>query len=141
MGGLGAGASTERNDASSEGVAKESAMKAKWSLMLLGAVLGLALVGAAAPPASADGWRRHHHHHHFRHRGHTSLSLGFHFGPPAYYYPPPVYYAPPPRVVYVEPRPAPICRRFRGDATVDASGRPFYGTACLGGDGRWRIVY
>jgi hypothetical protein len=114
--------------------------------MLLGAVLGLALVGAAAPPASADGWRRHHHHHHFRphrHHGHSRLLLGlnFHFGPPVYYYPPPAYYAPPPRVVYVEPRPAPICRRFRGDATMDASGRPFYGTACLGGDGRWHIVY
>lgn len=71
------------------------------------------------------------------------------YGPPAYYYPPPVYYAPPP--VYYAPPPvyyAPTvsgtispsnCRVFRGDASIDASGQPFYGTACLLADGRWHI--
>lgn len=76
---------------------------------------------------------------------------GYYYGPPAYYYPPPVYYAPPPPVVYYTPPPAaPVyappaapaqnCRTFNGDATIDASGQPFYGTACLGPDGRWRIT-
>ena len=68
--------------------------------------------------------------------------------PPVYYVPPPVYYAPPPPVVvyqppapvYAAPAPAPSnCRTYNGDATIDASGRPFYGTACLGADGRWHI--
>ncbi|MBM3486663.1 MAG: hypothetical protein FJX67_08525 [Alphaproteobacteria bacterium] len=83
------------------------------------------------------------------------VSFGFSFplyvGPPAYYYPaypppmyvaprayypPPIYVAPPPpRVVYREQ-----CREFRGDATIDASGNPFHGVACLRADGLWHIV-
>ena len=92
---------------------------------------------------------------------HSHVFLGFNFGYPAYpaYYPPPVYYAPPPVVyappppvvvytppppVYAVPAPAPAptasnCRTYNGDATIDASGRPFYGTACQGPDGRWHI--
>jgi hypothetical protein len=76
--------------------------------------------------------------------------LGFNFGvpvygpPPAYYYPPPAYYYPPPPAYYVPPAPtatpAPSCRTFNGDASVDESGQPFYGTACLQPDGRWHIV-
>lgn len=71
------------------------------------------------------------------------------YPPPVYYAPPPVYYAPPPPVVVYQPpapvyaAPAPVapsnCRTYNGDATIDASGRPFYGTACLGPDGRWHI--
>lgn len=86
----------------------------------------------------------------------SHVFLGFNFGAPAYYYPPPVYYAPPP-VYYAPPPPvviyqppAPVyaapaptvssnCRTFNGDATIDASGQPFYGTACLESDGRWHI--
>lgn len=83
--------------------------------------------------------------------------------PPVYYAPRPVYYAPPPAVyyapgpvyystydaffnrpVYTPPRarPAPRvnCRRFSGDGIDDDTGRPFYGVACLRGDGRWHIV-
>lgn len=85
--------------------------------------------------------------------GHSRFVFGFNFGvpccawgpryyEPAYYYPPPpVYYAPPP-VYYAPPaaRPAPACRDYHGDATVDAQGTPFYGRACLGADGRWHIV-
>ena len=79
--------------------------------------------------------------------------------PPVYYPPPPVYYAPPPPPVvvytppqpaytYAPPAPAPAappaqassnCRTYNGDATIDASGKPFYGTACQGPDGRWHI--
>lgn len=74
--------------------------------------------------------------------------------PPVYYPPPPVYYAPPPppvviyqqpQPVYAAPPPAPApapasnCRTYNGDATIDASGKPFYGTACQGPDGRWHI--
>jgi hypothetical protein len=80
--------------------------------------------------------------------GHSHVFLGFGFGFPAYYYapapyyyPPAAYYAPP---VYYAPPPAqatrPECRRFNGDAIIDASGRPFYGVACLQADGRWHIV-
>ena len=86
-------------------------------------------------------------------RGHTHLFLGFNFapapyyyGPPAYYYappvyyaPPPVYYAPPPAAYYAPPQPR-NCQTFNGDASIDASGAPFYGTACLQADGRWHIV-
>jgi len=36
--------------------------------------------------------------------------------------------------------PAATCRQFNGNATVDASGQPFYGTACLGSDGLWHIT-
>jgi hypothetical protein len=63
--------------------------------------------------------------------------------PPAYYYPPPAYYYPP--AAYVTPAPAApyassYCRQFNGDATIDASGAPFRGTACLGADNRWHIT-
>jgi len=107
----------------------------------------LAAVLLVSAPALADGWGRHHH------RGHrTSVFLGFNFGAPAYYrpyyrpvyyYPPPVYYVPPPPPVYYAPTyyaPAPACRQFSGDATIDGSGRPFYGRACLGAGGLWHIV-
>jgi hypothetical protein len=66
--------------------------------------------------------------------------------PPYYYYPPPVaYVAPPPAVYYppapvAAPAPANYCREYRGDATIDGSGQPFYGRACLQPDGRWHIV-
>jgi len=95
----------------------------------------------------------------------SHVFLGFNFGypgyyyappPPVYYAPPPVVYAPPPVVVYQPPAPvytapAPVytapapaqtssnCRTYNGDATIDASGKPFYGTACQGPDGRWHI--
>ncbi len=94
-------------------------------------------------------------------RTHVSVGLAFiapmyppaayYAPPPVYYAPPPVYYAPPP--VYVVPqrpayRAAPqpqrqaqrTCRTWRGDATIDANGDPFYGTACLESDGLWHIV-
>lgn len=105
------------------------------------------LTGFAATPAKAD-----------HHGGGSHVFLGFNFGypaypayyappPPVYYAPPPVYYAPPPAVVYAPPAPvyaapapaASNCRTYNGDATIDASGQPFYGTACLGSDGRWHI--
>ena len=63
--------------------------------------------------------------------------------PPVYYpprpvyYPAPVYAAPPPVVVPVATQ---QCMQYNGDATVDGSGQPFYGRACLFTDGRWHIV-
>ena len=105
----------------------------------------LAAVLLVSAPALADGWGRHHH----GHRGYrTSVFLGFNFGPPVYYrapvyyYPPPVYYVPPPPVYYAPTyyAPAPTCRQFSGDATIDGSGRPFYGRACLGPGGVWHIA-
>lgn len=83
------------------------------------------------------------------------LSFGFPFFPfyPApYYYPPPAYYPPPP--AYYPPPYAPAqaapaaatpsassgnCKTFKGNATIDSSHQTFYGTACLGADGKWHI--
>ena len=122
-------------------------------LKLLTVFAAVALLAIpAATPAKAD------------HHGGSRVFLGFNFGypaypayyppPPVYYAPPPVYYAPPPVVVYQPPAPvytapAPVaapaqtssanCRTYNGDATIDASGKPFYGTACQGPDGRWHI--
>lgn len=90
----------------------------------------------------------------------------FYFGSPYYYppayYPPPYYYPPqqgyyPPQQGYapdayaqnapqsapsetVSPSPSKNCRTYRGDATIDSTGRPFYGRACLESDGRWHVV-
>lgn len=113
------------------------------------AVLALAVTAltAASLPASAHGSR---------------VSVGIYSGYPAYpaYYPyhyyrpywgprvvytAPVIYAPPPPVYYapaptVTPSATQQCRKYNGDATVDGSGDPFYGTACLFTDGRWHIV-
>jgi hypothetical protein len=83
--------------------------------------------------------------------------------PPAYYYPPSYYYPPPqgyypPQQGYaapgayaqnapqsapsqtVSPSSSKNCRTYKGDATIDSSGRPFYGRACLESDGRWHVV-
>jgi hypothetical protein len=63
---------------------------------------------------------------------------------PAYY--PAPYPAPYPGPVYAQPAPAAIpvatqqCTQYNGDATVDGSGQPFYGRACLFTDGRWHII-
>jgi len=86
---------------------------------------------------------------------------GYYYPPaPAYYYPPPYPYYPPQQQSYYAPgaypqgapqsAPAPAqtvspaasknCRTYRGDATIDSSGKPFYGRACLEADGRWHVV-
>ena len=118
---------------------------------ILGAAILAALV-AFAPPADA--------------RVFVGVGVGVPlYGPPppVYYYPPPpVYYAPPPVVYSPPPAPAysgPIyaapqqtsspvappppqtgnCRQYQGDATIDGRNQPFYGTACLGPDGKWHI--
>ncbi len=101
--------------------------------------LAVALVVAvAALPGMASA---HGHHHGSR----VFIGVGGYWGPPAYYYypPPAYYYYPPPPVAYVTPAPpyqSSYCRQFNGDASIDANGAPFYGTACLGADGRWHIT-
>ena len=96
---------------------------------------------------------RHYHGHYYR---------PYYRPPVVYYYPGSVYYYPPPAVVYAPPpaaypapppvvyaptsgaAPAPAqnayCREYRGDATIDGTNQPFYGTACLKTDGKWHIV-
>jgi hypothetical protein len=114
------------------------------------AVLLLALVVSVPAAADPRGYRGGWGHRGWGHP-HSRVYFSFGFGPffapyPYYYYPPPVYYAPPP--VYYVPAPTvvqapaanPYCRTFHGDATIDAKGRPFYGTACLQPDGKWYIV-
>lgn len=59
------------------------------------------------------------------------------YPPPAYYYPPPAYYAPAPTVT---PGPQRYCREYQGNATINGSAQPFYGTACLEPDGKWHII-
>jgi hypothetical protein len=113
------------------------------------AVLLLALV--ASGPAIATGFVSFS----------FPLSLFFPFWGPAYYppaynYPPPSYY--PPQQGYYAPNgyaqnvpqnvpSSPVsasasknCRTYRGDATIDSSGKAFYGRACLEADGRWHVV-
>ncbi|MGB8273681.1 MAG: hypothetical protein WCF16_00245 [Alphaproteobacteria bacterium] len=117
------------------------------------AVLLLALV--VSLPAAADRFGFGYGYGHGRHYGHSRLFFDFAFGPyyapyyyRPYYYPPyypPVYYAPPvyysrPPVVVQQPAPSAYCRDFRGDATIDANGQPFFGRACLQPDGQWHIV-
>jgi len=69
-----------------------------------------------------------------------------------YFYPAPVYpypdpyalpvIAPPPPapVVVAPPAPQQQCREYQGDAIINGSNQPFYGTACLEPDGQWHIV-
>ena len=66
------------------------------------------------------------------------------WGPSVVYAPPPVVYAPAP-VYYnappaMSPTPTQQCQSYNGNATVDGSGQPFYGNACLFTDGRWHIM-
>jgi hypothetical protein len=60
--------------------------------------------------------------------------------PPPIYVPAPVYVPPSPRVYVVPQAQQPYCREYQGDAVINGSGQPFYGTACLQPDGSWRIV-
>jgi hypothetical protein len=66
-------------------------------------------------------------------------------GPAWYLYPAPIYPYPDPDLevlVYddtVVPDAA-ACREFHGDAIINDTGAPFYGTACLEPDGLWHIV-
>jgi len=86
----------------------------------------------------------------------------YYYPPPAYYYPPPYSYPPqgyyPPQQGYaapdayaqsapqsapaqtVSPTASKNCRTYKGDATIDSSGKPFYGRACLEADGHWHVV-
>ena len=103
--------------------------------------VGLLTAVAASAPAEA----RDHGHVFFGFRGFWPAYP--YYGYPFAYYPPydyPPYYYPPPAAYYYPPpaypAPATNCRRFNGDASIDASGAPFYGTACLQADGRWHIA-
>ena len=120
-------------------------------LRFLPALLFVVAVGVPAS-ALARGHGGFHGHRGF----HSHVFLGFGccgFGP-GYYYPAyspyyygypyptdpyPYAYSAPPSVVYQQ-APAANCRSFNGNTTIDASGQPFYGTACLGSDGRWHIT-
>ena len=116
-------------------------MRVRWSRLLATALAGSVLLAAAADSAGAGGWRHGRFGHggfHHGHHGHSSFVLGLSFLVPLYPYRRAYAYDPPPRVVCVD-RP-PVCRRFNGDATVDATGGRFFGTACLQADGRWHIV-
>lgn len=124
--------------------------------LLLPVVLLLSLLSAAAPASAGSsisfgisvGSGGHHHgyrgHRYDRHRyyGHHRPYYRPYVRHRHYYGPPAVVYVAP-RPVYVRPAPPPpvACREYRGDATIDGSGgRPFYGRACLLGDGQWHIV-
>jgi hypothetical protein len=71
-------------------------------------------------------------------------------GPAWYFYEVPVYPYPDPdstvivwegpETVIADPPDSTICNEFHGDAVINDTGEPFYGTACLGPDGLWHIV-
>jgi hypothetical protein len=114
-------------------------------------VLAVTALFGASLPASAHGphvsvgiyagapvYPAYYPHHYYRH-----------YWGPRVVYTAPVIYAPPPPVYY---RPAPVpapapaavptrqCRTYNGNATIDGSGDPFFGTACVFTDGRWHIM-
>jgi hypothetical protein len=130
-------------------------------VLAIAAALVLCIVAPASAQHHGGGHGGHGHGWHGGH-GHSHVSLAFGFGwwgwpgygyydPPTYYYPP--YYAYPPYAYAAPPSygssgtvaptaqsPARECRDYQGDATIDASGAPFYGRACLEADGLWHIV-
>ncbi|MBV8536662.1 MAG: hypothetical protein JO128_13775 [Alphaproteobacteria bacterium] len=125
------------------------------SLRILLPLLLACALGLLPDAAFAHGHGGGHGGHHGGHGGgvHSHVFLGFGCCGywPGYYYPAydPYYYGYPaypadpyaysaPAAVYQAP--AANCRQFNGNATVDASGQPFYGTACLGSDGLWHIT-
>jgi hypothetical protein len=68
-----------------------------------------------------------------------------------YFYPAPTYpypdpatlpaiAAPTPATVVPAPAPSQTCREYHGDAIINDTNQPFYGTACLESDGQWHIV-
>jgi hypothetical protein len=65
------------------------------------------------------------------------------YATPIYPYPDPgalpIIVAPPPGAT-VTPAPQQTCREYQGDAIVNGTNQPFYGTACLEADGQWHIV-
>lgn len=102
-------------------------------------------------------WWRRGHWHYGNHRGHVGwwwiVGGAWYFYPaPVYPYPPVVAVVPgPPAVTAAPPAPPPpaapapsqpgaYCREFRGDAIINGTNQPYYGTACLQPDGSWRIV-
>ncbi len=125
---------------------------ARFLKLLSAVVLGVALGYPAAAFAHGHGGGHGGSHGHGGHGGGIHSHVFFGFGCcgywpgyyPAYYpYYYPAYPADPyaysaPAVLYQQP--AATCRQFNGNATVDASGQPFYGTACLGSDGLWHIT-
>ena len=124
--------------------------------------LALALLAMHATPGSAQLYRFHHVYRPHEYRPHRPADWwnrgqwrhGFHagyygwwwvIGTSWYLYPQPVYPYPPtilvtPAPVAPPPPTQPYCRKFLGDATIDGSNQPFYGTACLQPDGKWHIV-
>ena len=90
--------------------------------------------------------------------------FGAPFFPPPFFPPPPAFFPPPPafspQPAVFQPQAAPTattahpaaatthatrtkaahtCHTFNGDATVDGTQQPFFGTACLGADKKWHI--
>jgi hypothetical protein len=114
------------------------------ALLLLGA-LSLPTAAFAHGHGGGHGFHGHSHSHFFFGFGCCGGWPGYYPAYSPYYYgyspypaDPYAYSAPAPAVVYQAP--AANCRQFNGDATIDASGQPFFGTACVGSDGRWHIV-
>jgi hypothetical protein len=95
-------------------------------------------------PRVADRDRHRWHDGHWVH-GYRGSRFGWWWviGPAWYLYEVPVYPYPDPDVpivIWDEPQVADVCRTFNGDAIVNDTGEPFYGTACLQADGQWHIV-
>jgi len=107
---------------------------------VLGTVLALATTDGE--PARAHG----HGHSHGGGHGHSHHGHHHHpllFGAVPFYAPRPIYYYPADVTVTttlnLSAQPG-ECRPFQGDAVVDATGEPFYGTACFGPDFRWHVA-
>ena len=118
-------------------------------LMALFVAVVASFPAAAQTSVSVGVWSvsdRHPHGHRHRGHGHDGHRWGHRPRSSFYFYSAPAYaYAPPPRVIYYPAYmpavvPTQQCTFFNGDAVIDGSGQPFYGSACLFTDGRWHIV-
>jgi hypothetical protein len=99
-----------------------------------GAAAGVLMGIASTPPAGYYGYPGGY----YGYPGYNGYQAGY--GYPGYA-PQAVAAAPAgPATAVASPSAAPDCRKFSGDATIDASRKPFYGSVCLEADGRWHIV-
>ena len=107
--------------------------------LVFGAVLAVALVDGE--PARAHGHGHsgsgHSHHGHHHHHGAIIGAVPFYGARPLYYYAPADVTVT--TTLNLSPQPG-ECRLFQGDAFLDATGQPFYGTACFGPDFRWHVA-
>ena len=106
---------------------------------VLGAVLAVASIDGEPARAHGHGHGHSHSGHgHSHHHHHHPMIIGAvpFYGPLPLYHPADITVT---TTLDLSPQLG-ECRPFEGDATLDATGQPFYGTACFGPDLRWHVA-